>query len=100
MIGVVGTARVKIFDGFTLNTLHIDQEYFKVVILTSNEKSGHCEIKFFITVPHNPDCKSLSDYNSFVHPTLREHIKAHVISTQIINIEQMGTQPIKHISQL
>lgn len=100
MIGVVGTARVILFDGYSINTLRIDREHLKVNLLTSNEESGECEVKFFITLPSNPNCKSLNDYNSFVHPSLQKHINAIVISTQVVNILPLGIQPIKHISQL
>ncbi|MGE7945511.1 hypothetical protein [Lysinibacillus sp. NPDC093688] len=100
MIGVVGTAHVKIFDDNELNKLHIDQENLKVNILKSDEKSGNYVIKFFITIPYNSDYKCLNDYKSFVHPTLKQHIRVFIISTQIIEIVELGIQPIKHISQL
>lgn len=100
MIGVVGTARVKISDGLGLDTLRIDQENFKVALLTSSEKTGFCEIRFFLTIPYNSDCKKLDDYNGFAHPALQQKINASVISTQVSNIMNMGNPPIKHISQL
>lgn len=100
MIGIVGTAHVKIFDDKELKKLQIDQENLKVVIMSSDIKSGNYVIKFFITLPYNPDCKCLNDYKSYVHPTLKQHIQVFIISTQIIELKDMGIQPIKHISQL
>lgn len=100
MVGVVGTARVKVFDGFSLDTLNINQENFKVALLASSEQTRFCEIKFFITIPYNLDCKNINDYNSFVHPALQQQINASVIATQVINIMKLGSQPVKHITQL
>lgn len=100
MIHVIGTAHVKIFNDQELNKLCIDHENIKVKILTSDVNSGEYEIKFLITMPYNSDCKSLNDYKTFVHPTLKQLTRVLIISTQIIEIVEIETQPIKHISQL
>jgi len=107
MIGIIGVATIRSLDVNIEKKLNIknDTSIIKVIKSTTRLNQAklpltECEVKFFIQMRANPDCKSLDDYTGQVFPFLKNLLGPDVACVKIINTENLGPPTIKHITEI